>query len=145
MAHNLVIVAATSEFRERQHSETINIELVSSKTVEPDEEEEPRKETAKDYFAGYYFGSDSYTSSDSLPGRKSDTELEKDVLHRIRNNQGSDISGVKVRVVDSAVILTGEVKTYALKEEIGKKAWETKGIIKIVNELEVTDPQMAGP
>ena len=67
------------------------------------------------------------------------------MLHRIRNNQGSDISGVKVRVVDSAVILTGEVKTYALKEEIGKKAWETKGIIKIVNELEVTDPQKAGP
>jgi osmotically-inducible protein OsmY len=106
---------------------------------EPDEEEEPRKEPAKDYYAGYYFGSDSYTSSDSLPGRKSDTELEKDVLHRIRNNQG-----VKVRVVDSAVMLTGEVKTYALKEEIGKKAWETKGVIKIVNEIEVTDPQSAG-
>jgi osmotically-inducible protein OsmY len=112
---------------------------------EPDEEEEPRKEPAKDYYSGYYFGSDSYSSSDSLPGRKSDTELEKDVLHRLRNNQESDISGVKVRVVDSAVILTGEVKTYALKEEIGKKAWETKGIIKIVNEIEVTDPQNAGP
>ncbi len=112
---------------------------------EPDEGEEPRKEPAKDYYAGYYFGSDSYTSSDSLPGRKSDTELEKDVLHRLRNDQGSDISGVKVRVVDSAVILTGEVNTYALKEEIGKKAWETKGITKILNELEVTDPQIAGP
>jgi osmotically-inducible protein OsmY len=48
-------------------------------------------------------------------------------------------------VVDSAVILTGEVKTYALKEEIGRKAWETKGIIKIVNEIEVTYPQNAGP
>jgi osmotically-inducible protein OsmY len=47
-------------------------------------------------------------------------------------------------VVDSAVILTGEVKTYALKEEIGKKAWETKGVIKIVNEIEVTDPRSAG-
>jgi osmotically-inducible protein OsmY len=92
-----------------------------------------------------YFGRDSYTSSDSLPGHKSDIKLEKEVLHRISHNQGSDISGVKVRVVDSAVILTGEVKTYALKEEIGKKAWETKGIIKIVNEIEVTDPQNAGP
>ena len=112
---------------------------------EPDEEEEPRKEPAKDYYAGYYFGSDSYTSSDSLPGRKSDTELEKDVLHRLRNSQGSDISGVKVRVVDSAVILTGQVKTNSIKEEIGKKAWETKGVTKILNELEVTDPQTAGP
>jgi osmotically-inducible protein OsmY len=112
---------------------------------EPGEEQEPRKEPAKDYYAGYYFGSDSYTSADSLPGRKSDTELEKDVLHRIRNNQGSDITGVKIRVVDSAVILTGQVKSSILKEEIGKKAWETKGITKILNELEVTDPQTAGP
>ena len=112
---------------------------------EPDEEEEPRKEPAKDYYAGYYFGSDSYTSSDTLPGRKGDAELEKDVLHRIRNDQGFDSSGVKVRVVDSAVILTGQVKTNSIKEEIGKKAWETKGITKILNELEVTDPQIAGP
>ena len=112
---------------------------------EPDEEQEPRKEPAKDYYAGYYFGSDSYTSTDSLPGRKGDAELEKDVLHRIRNNQGSDITGVKIRVVDSAVILTGQVKSSILKEEIGKKAWETKGITKILNELEVTDPQIAGP
>ncbi len=66
------------------------------------------------------------------------------MLNRIRNNQGSDTSGVKVRVVDSAVMLTGEVKTYSLKEEIGKKAWETKGVIKILNEIEVTDPQSAG-
>jgi osmotically-inducible protein OsmY len=112
---------------------------------EPDEEEEPRKESAKDYYAGYYFGSDSYTSSDTLPGRKGDAELEKDVLHRIRNDQGFDTSGVKVRVVDSSVILTGQVKTNSIKEEIGKKAWETKGITKILNELEVTDPQIAGP
>ena len=111
---------------------------------ETDEEEEPRKEPAKDYYAGYYFGSDSYTSSDSLPGRKSDGELEKDVLYRLRNNQASDRSNVKVRVVDSSVILTGQVKTYALKEEIGKRAWETKGIVKVLNELEVIDAQNAG-
>jgi osmotically-inducible protein OsmY len=111
---------------------------------ETDEEEEPRKEPAKDYYAGYYFGSDSHTSSDSLPGRKSDGELEKDVLYRLRNNQASDRSNVKVRVVDSSVILTGQVKTYALKEEIGKRAWETKGIAKVLNELEVIDAQNAG-
>ena len=111
---------------------------------EPDEEEEPRKEQANDYYAGYYFGSDSYTSSDTLPGRKDDAELEKDVLHRIRNNQGFDTSGVKARVVDSAVILTGQVKTSSNKEEIGKKAWETKGVTKVLNELEVIDSEIAG-
>jgi osmotically-inducible protein OsmY len=47
-------------------------------------------------------------------------------------------------VVDSCVILTGQVKTYALKEEIGKRAWETKGIAKVLNELDVIDAQNAG-
>jgi osmotically-inducible protein OsmY len=111
---------------------------------EADEEEEPRKEQAKDYYAGYYFGKESYTSSDNLPGRRTDGELEKDVLYRIRNDKGLDISNVKVRVVDSAVILTGQVRTYAIKEEVGKKAWETKGVIKVLNELEVTDSEIAG-
>ncbi|MDQ3838733.1 MAG: BON domain-containing protein [Thermoproteota archaeon] len=109
-----------------------------------DEEEEPRKEQAKDYFAGYYFGKDSYTSSDNLPGRKSDEELEKDVLYRIRNNQSLDAPNVNVRVVDSSVILTGQVRTYAIKEEVGKKAWETKGVSKVLNELEVTNSERAG-
>ena len=108
---------------------------------EPDEEEEPRKEPAKDYYAGYYFGSNSYTSSDNLPGRKGDGDLEKDVLHRLRNDQSQDVSNVKVRVVDSAVIITGQVKTSELKDEIGKRAWETKGVVKVLNELEVNDAQ----
>jgi osmotically-inducible protein OsmY len=111
---------------------------------ETDEEVEPRKEPAQDYYGGYYFGSDSYTSSDNLPGRKSDGELEKDVLSRLRNNQTSDRLNIKVRVVDSSAILTGQVETYALKEEIGKRAWETKGIAKVLNELEVIDSQAAG-
>ena len=111
---------------------------------EPDEEEEPRKELAKDYYAGYYFGRDSYTSSENLPGRKSDGELEKDVLRRITNNQGLDISGVKVRVVGSAAILTGQVRTYAIKEALGKIAWDTRGLTKLLNELEVIDSEIAG-
>jgi osmotically-inducible protein OsmY len=111
---------------------------------EPDEEEEPRKEQAKDYYAGYYFGSDPYSSSESLPGRKSDGELEKDVLQRIRNNQGLDATGVKARVVESAAILTGQVRTGAIKEALGKIAWETKGVTKVLNELEVIDPEIAG-
>jgi osmotically-inducible protein OsmY len=40
--------------------------------------------------------------------------------------------------------LTGSVKTYELKEEVGKKVWETKGVVKVLNELEVTDASTAG-
>jgi osmotically-inducible protein OsmY len=111
---------------------------------EPNEEEEPRKEQGKDYYAGYYFGSDPYSSSESLPGRKSDGELEKDVLQRIRNNQGFDTSDVKARVVESATILTGQVRTSEIKEALGKIAWETKGVTKVLNELEVIDSELAG-
>jgi osmotically-inducible protein OsmY len=46
---------------------------------------------------------------------------------------------VDVHVVDSSVTLTGSVKTYKLKEDVGKKAWDTKGVVKVLNELEVTD------
>jgi hypothetical protein len=110
---------------------------------ERDEEEEPRKEPAKDYYAGYYFGGNPYISDKDLPGRKND-ELRDDVIRRLKRYYGSDLFEVDVHVVDSSVTLTGSVKTYKLKEEIGKQAWETKGVVKVLNELEVTDASTAG-
>ena len=104
-----------------------------------DEEEEHRKEPAKDYYAGYYFGGNPYTSDEDLPGRKNDEELRDDVIRRLKRYYGSDLLGVDVHVVDSSVTLTGSVKTYKLKEDVGKKAWDTKGVVKVLNELEVTD------
>jgi osmotically-inducible protein OsmY len=112
---------------------------------ERDEEEEPRKEPGKDYYAGYYFGGNPYTSDEDLPGRKNDEELRDDVLRRLKRYYGSDLLEVDVHVVDSSVMLTGSVKTYKLKEEIGKRAWETKGVVKVLNELQVTDASTAGP
>jgi hypothetical protein len=46
-----------------------------------DEEQEPRKEIAQDYYAGYYWGNEPYESYD-LPGRKTDSELKSSVLAR---------------------------------------------------------------
>jgi osmotically-inducible protein OsmY len=112
---------------------------------ERDEQEESRKETAKDYYAGYYFGTNSYSSAEDIPGRKSDEELRIEVLQRLKNYYGSDLSGIQVRVVDSLVTLTGSVKTYEFKEGIGKKAWETKGVVKVLNDIEVTDAAKADP
>lgn len=109
-----------------------------------DEEEESRKEPAKDYYTGYYFGGNPYISDKDLPGRKNDEELTDDVTQRLKRYYGSDLFEVDVHVVDSSVTLTGSVKTYKLKEEIGKQAWETKGVVKVLNELEVTDASTAG-
>ena len=58
---------------------------------ERDEEEEPRKELGKDYYAGYYFGSNPYTSAKDLPGRKNDEELRDDVITRLRRYHGLDL------------------------------------------------------
>jgi osmotically-inducible protein OsmY len=77
-------------------------------------------------------------------GRKNDEELRDDVIQRLKRHHGSDLLEVDVHVVDSSVTLIGRVKTYKLKEEIGKKAWETKGVIKVLNEVEVTDAPTAG-
>ena len=71
-------------------------------------------------------------------------ELRDDVIQRLKRYHGSDLLEVDVHVVDSSVTLIGRVKTYKLKEEIGKKAWETKGVIKVLNEVEVTDAPTAG-
>jgi hypothetical protein len=93
-----------------------------------DEEKEPRKEPTKDYYAGYYFGGNPYTSDEDLPGRKNDEELRDDVIRRLKRYYGSGLLEVDVHVVDSSVTLTGSVKTYKLKEEVGKKRGKQKAL-----------------
>jgi hypothetical protein len=51
--------------------------------LECDERQEPRKEIAQDYYAGYYWGNDPYESY-QMPGRKSDSELKSSILERLR-------------------------------------------------------------
>jgi osmotically-inducible protein OsmY len=99
-----------------------------------------------DYYAGYYWGNNPYNSTEDLPGRKSDEELKNDITHNLKNNTNVDLSNVKVRVLyDSSVTLTGSVKTYKQKRLIGKQAWETRGVVKVLNDLEVTDSTTTGP
>jgi hypothetical protein len=50
--------------------------------LECDERQEPRKEIAQDYYAGYYWGNDPYESY-QMPGRKSDSELKSSILERL--------------------------------------------------------------
>jgi osmotically-inducible protein OsmY len=110
-----------------------------------DEEQEPRKEVAQDYYAGYYWGNDPYESND-LPGRKSDSEIKSSILERLRvNGDGITLDSIAISVDNGVVILTGQVKTYRDRRLVGQEVWRTCGVVKVLNELQVTEPETAGP
>ena len=109
-----------------------------------DEEREPRKELAHDYYAGYYWGNEPYESYD-LPGRKSDSEIKSSILERLRANCGGiDLHSIAISVDSGIVILTGHVKTYRERRVVGQEVWRTC-VVKVLNELQVTEPETAGP
>jgi osmotically-inducible protein OsmY len=110
-----------------------------------DEEQEPRKEIAQDYYAGYYWGNEPYESYD-LPGRKTDSELKCSILERLRLNcDGIALDSITISVEEGIVILTGHVKTYKERRLVGQEAWRTCGVVKVLNELHVTLPETARP
>ena len=109
-----------------------------------DEGEEPRKQIAQDYYAGYYWGNDPYESYD-LPGRKSDDDLKNSILERLRANDILRLGSIKISVENGIVVLTGYVKTYRERRLIGQEVWTTVSVVKVLNELQVTEPETAGP
>jgi hypothetical protein len=111
---------------------------------EPDEEGEPRKEPSQDYFAGYYWGYHPYGSNE-LPGRKSDNELKDSIVERLIIKNMLHSNSITISTDNGAVIITGSVKTYAKRRAIGEEVWKTNGVVKVLNNLEVTKPETAGP
>jgi osmotically-inducible protein OsmY len=109
------------------------------------EEQEPRREMAEDYYAGYYWGNEPYESYD-LPGRKTDNELKSSVLERLRLTcDAISLGSIAISVEDGIVILTGHVKTYKERRLVGQEVWRTCGVVKVLSELQVTEPETAGP
>ena len=109
------------------------------------EGEELRKEPAKDYYAGYYWGSNPYTSADSLSGRKSDGELINDIIEKLKKNSKINSSEIQISVTDSVAALNGSVATYEERRLVAEEVWNVAGVVKVLNELRVTDPETAGP
>ena len=105
------------------------------------ENERKGEEPAEDYYSGYYWGNDPYSSA-QMPGHKSDEELKNDVLSNLTE---TDLSQIKVSVTNAVAILTGTVKDYEQKRRAGAEAWRTSGIAKVMNNLQVSDPETAGP
>ena len=111
-----------------------------------DEVQEPRKNTAQNYYAGYYWGNEPYDSYE-LPGRKNYSELKGDILKRLRanNNNVLTLDSITISVHNGIIVLTGPVKTYREHRLIGQEVWRASGVVKVLNELEVTEPEIAGP
>ena len=111
---------------------------------EKEEEEEPRKEPAEDYYSGYYWGNNPYDSS-QVPGRKSDDEIKSDIKENLRKNNKINSSQIEVQVNNFSVILKGFVKTYEERRLAGQEAWNASGVAKVFNDLQVIEPETAGP
>jgi osmotically-inducible protein OsmY len=106
--------------------------------------EEPRKESSEDYYSGYYWGNNPYDSS-TVAGRKSDEELKNMIIEGIQKNDNIDPSKIEVYVNGSTVILKGIVETYEERRLAGQAAWNVSGVSKVLNDLQVTKPETAGP
>jgi osmotically-inducible protein OsmY len=105
------------------------------------EKKRVEKEPADNYYSGYYWGNDPYSST-QMPGHRSDEELKDDVLSNLTE---TDLSQIDVSVTNAVAVLTGTVKNYEQKRKAGAEAWRTSGIARVLNNLQVSDPETAGP
>ena len=93
----------------------------------------------------YWVSSFPFSSKEDLPGRKTDEELRRLVLSKLKSIPQVDTSRVAINIVDQIVSITGSVQTYEQKRRIGEEIWKIEGVVKVLNELRVTEPSTAGP
>jgi osmotically-inducible protein OsmY len=93
----------------------------------------------------YWAGSFPVSSKEELPGRKSDEEVRNLVESKLKGISQIDTKKVVINVVDQIVSITGSVQTYEQKRRIGEEIWKLEGVVKVLNELHVTEPSTSGP
>lgn len=97
----------------------------------------------EDYYAGYYWGSNPY-DSENLSTDKTDDELKRNVLQNlVKNSIYSDT--IVVSIHNGFVRLGGKITTYKERRHIGRIVWNTPGVVKVLNQLSVSDPKTAEP
>jgi osmotically-inducible protein OsmY len=106
-----------------------------------DNDERVKKE--EDYYAGYYWGRNSY-DSECLSTEKTDDKLKKRVLQNFQRN-GIYLDAIKVSVHGGLVLLEGKIRTYEERRHIGRIVWNTAGVVKVLNQLTVSNPKTIGP
>ena len=106
-----------------------------------DNDERVRKE--EDYYAGYYWGRNSYDSG-YLSIERTDDKLKKKVLQNLQRN-GIYSDAIKVSVHSGLVLLEGKIGTYEESRHIGSIVWNTAGVVKVLNQLTASNPKTVGP
>jgi osmotically-inducible protein OsmY len=74
------------------------------------------------------------------PGRKTDAELQRDVLDELALEPSVDAAHIGVAVEDGIVTLTGHVKIYVEKYAAERAARRVRGVKAIANEVEIKLP-----
>lgn len=106
-------------------------------------ENQLEKKRSEDYYAGYYLGNNPYDSNE-LAGHINDEGLKSSILKHLEKN-GMMSSDIMLHVKDGMVILIGHVNTYEQRRSIGQEVWNISGVVKVLNDLQVTEPETAGP
>jgi osmotically-inducible protein OsmY len=106
-----------------------------------DNNERTKKE--EDYYAGYYWGRNSYDSA-YLSTEKTDDELKKKVLRNLQRD-GIHLDAIKVSVHGGLILLEGKIGTYEERRHIGRTVWNTAGVVMVLNQLTVSNPKTIGP
>ena len=97
----------------------------------------------EDYYAGYYWGSNPY-DWENLSTDKTDDDLKRNVLQNlVKSSIYSDT--IVVSIHNGLVRLGGKIATSKERGHIGLIVWNTPGVVKVLNQLSVTDPKTAGP
>ena len=97
----------------------------------------------ENYYAGYYWGSNPY-DWENLSTDKTDDDLKRNVLQNlVKSSIYSDT--IVVSIHNGLVRLGGKITTHKERRHIGRIVWNTPGVVKVLNQLSVTDPKTAGP
>jgi osmotically-inducible protein OsmY len=106
-----------------------------------DNNENVKKE--EDYYAGYYWGRNSY-DSEYISTETTDDKIKKNVLQNLQSD-GIRLDHIKISVHDRLILLEGKIGTYEERRHIGSIVWNTAGVAMVLNQLTVSSPKTVGP
>ena len=75
----------------------------------------------------------------SLGTQIDDSVMQKNVAARLAIRNKNHIIGVKIKVLDGRIFLTGKVDDPEEKLQITKLAWETKGVRSVRNDIRIKE------
>lgn len=90
-------------------------------------------------FERYYYG---YYGPYFGRTTRADAEIKDDIRNRLVWDSWVDADQVNIDVKNGVVTLTGQVDSIVEKRAAGDDAWDTPGVLDVVNNLKVRQPAM---